>query len=172
MPARCLVQGIGLRDHRRLIQAFAERKAVPTVKQILADKAMKGVYTVDAGYTVHAAVALLAYHGIGALVVVDNGEPVGIFSERDYARKGIITGKRSHETPVRELMSAPLVTVSPDQSMEECMELMTSRRFRHLPVVEDGKLTGMVAIGDVLMQIVTAQRNTIDQLQGYITGKY
>jgi CBS domain-containing protein len=145
---------------------------VPTVKQILADKAIKGVYTVDAGYTVHAAVALLAYHGIGALVVVDNDEPVGIFSERDYARKGIITGKRSHETPVRELMSAPLVTVSPDQTMEECMELMTSRRFRHLPVVEDGKLVGMVAIGDVLMQVVAAQRSTIDQLQGYITGKY
>ena len=145
---------------------------MPTVKQILADKAIKGVYTVDAAYTVHAAVALLAYHGIGALVVLDDGEPVGIFSERDYARKGIITGKRSHETPVRELMSAPLVTVSPDQTMEECMELMTSRRFRHLPVMDDGKLVGMVAIGDVLMQVVAAQRSTIDQLQGYITGKY
>ena len=145
---------------------------MPTVKQILATKSVRGVYTVDASYTVHAAVALLAHHGIGALVVLENGEPVGIFSERDYARKGIITGKRSHETPVRDLMSAPLVTVSPDQSMEECMELMTSRRFRHLPVVEDGKLVGMVAIGDVLMQIVAVQRSTIDQLQGYITGKY
>ncbi len=145
---------------------------MPNVKQILAGKGHRGVFTVEASYTVHAAVALLANHGIGALVVTEAGKPVGIFSERDFARKGIIHGRRSHETPVRELMSAPLITVAPTQSMEECMDLMTSRRIRHLPVEDGGELVGMVTIGDVLLQMVQAQKSTIDQLQGYITGKY
>ena len=142
-----------------------------TVRQLLQSK-IGGILSVTSGATVYEALVVMAEKHVGALLVIDGDELVGIFSERDYARKGIITGKRSHETPVRELMSAPLVTVSPEQTMDECMELMTSRRFRHLPVVDEGKLVGTVAIGDVLMQIVTAQRSTIDQLQGYITGKY
>jgi CBS domain-containing protein len=97
---------------------------------------------------------------------------VGIFSERDFARKGIIRGRRAHETLVREVMGAPLVTVTPEQSMEECMELMTARRIRHLPVMEGEELVGMVTIGDVVMQVVNAQRSTIEQLEGYITGKF
>ncbi|MFM7274785.1 MAG: CBS domain-containing protein [Gammaproteobacteria bacterium] len=145
---------------------------MPNVKQILASKPARGTLTVDASFTVHAAVGLLASHGIGALVVTEHGKPVGIFSERDFARKGIIRGRRSHETPVRELMSAPLITVGPEHSMEDCMELMTSKRIRHLPVEDGGELVGMVTIGDVLLQIVQAQKSTIDQLQGYITGKY
>lgn len=144
---------------------------MPTVKQILAAKP-SGVRTIDASFTVHAAVALLAAYEIGALIVTDGGRPVGIFSERDFARKGIIRGRRAHETLVREVMGAPLVTVTPEQSMEECMELMTARRIRHLPVMEGNDLIGMVTIGDVVMQVVNAQRSTIEQLEGYITGKY
>ena len=144
---------------------------MPSVSQILAAKS-PGVRTVDASLTVHAAVALLASYEIGALVVTDGGLPVGIFSERDFARKGVIRGRRAHETQVRELMSAPLVTVSPEQSMEDCMELMTNRRIRHLPVMDNGELIGMVTIGDVVMHVISAQRSTIEQLEGYITGKY
>jgi len=145
---------------------------MPSVKQILAAKASSGVHTIDASFTVHAAVAMLASYEIGALVVTEHGQPVGIFSERDFARKGIITGRRAHETQVRDVMSAPLVTVHPDQSMDECMELMTERRFRHLPVMDGETLIGIVTIGDLVRQVITAQRNTIAQLEGYITGKY
>ncbi|HEX4881860.1 MAG TPA: CBS domain-containing protein [Porticoccaceae bacterium] len=141
------------------------------MKQILAAKP-PGVRTVDASFTVHAAVALLASYQIGALVVTEHGRPVGIFSERDFARKGVIRGRRAHETLVREIMSAPLVTVTPEQSMEECMELMTERRIRHLPVMEGEELVGIVTIGDVVMQVISAQRATIAQLEGYITGKF
>jgi CBS domain-containing protein len=144
---------------------------MPSVKQILAAKP-PGVRTVDASFTVHAAVALLASYQIGALVVTEHGRPVGIFSERDFARKGVIRGRRAHETLVREIMSAPLVTVTPEQSMEECMELMTERRIRHLPVMEGEELVGIVTIGDVVMQVISAQRATIAQLEGYITGKF
>jgi CBS domain-containing protein len=144
---------------------------MPSVKQILAAKA-PGVKTIDAAYTVYAAVTLLATWEIGALVVVDEGKPVGMFSERDFARKGILRGRRAHETLVRDVMSAPLVTVTPEHTMEECMQMMTTRRFRHLPVLEGGKLVGMVTIGDVVMHTIAAQRSTIEQLEGYITGKF
>lgn len=144
---------------------------MPTVRQILAAKP-SGVRTIDASFTVHSAVTLLATYEIGALVVVEDQRPVGIFSERDFARKGIIRGRRAHETLVRDVMSAPLVTVTPEQSMEECMELMTARRIRHLPVMAGEELVGMVTIGDVVMQVISAQRSTIEQLEGYITGKY
>ncbi len=145
---------------------------MPNVRQILAFKSTSLVHTVDASFTVHAAVALLANHGVGALVVTEGGKPVGIFSERDFARKGIIRGRRSHETPVSELMSAPLITVGPDHSMEDCMTMMLGKHIRHLPVEEDGQLIGMITIGDVLLQVVQKQQSMIDQLQGYITGKY
>lgn len=144
---------------------------MPSVKQILAAKP-PGVRTVDASFTVHAAVALLASYEIGALVVTEGGRPVGIFSERDFARKGIIRGRRAHETLVREVMTAPLLTVTPEQSIEDCMELMTARRVRHLPVLAGEELVGIVTIGDVVMQIINAQRSTIEQLEGYITGKF
>lgn len=144
---------------------------MPSVKEILAAKP-PGVRTVDASFTVHAAVALLASYEIGALVVTEGGRPVGIFSERDFARKGIIRGRRAHETLVREVMTAPLLTVTPEQSMEDCMELMTARRIRHLPVMEGEELAGIVTIGDVVMQVIKAQRSTIEQLEGYITGKF
>ena len=141
------------------------------VTQILAAKP-SGVRIVDVSLTVYAAVTLLASHQIGALVVVDAGHPVGMFSERDYARKGVIRGRQAHKTLVSELMTAPLITVRPEQSIEECMHLMTERRIRHLPVMDDGDLVGMVTIGDVVMHMIKQQRNHIEQLEGYITGRY
>lgn len=144
---------------------------MPDVKQILTAKP-PGVRMVDASFTVHAAVALLAAYEIGALVVTEGGRPVGIFSERDFARKGIIRGRRAHETLVREVMTAPLLTVTPEQTIEHCMELMTARRIRHLPVMEGEELVGMVTIGDVVMQVINVQRSTIEQLESYITGKF
>ena len=144
---------------------------MPTVKQILAAKSA-GVRTIDATHTVYAAVTLLAAYQIGALVVVEDGRAVGIFSERDYARKGILKARRAHETLVSELMSSPLITVQPDQPMEDCMQLMTERRIRHLPVMDGEELVGMVTIGDVVMHTIRQQRSTIEQLEGYIIGKY
>lgn len=141
------------------------------VRQILEKKA-QGVRTVDASLTVYAAVTLLSAYQIGALVVVEHGEPVGIFSERDYARKGIIRGRKAHITLVRELMSSPLITVSPEHSIEECMQLMTDRRIRHLPVLDGSELVGIVTIGDVVMHMISHQQNTIEQLESYITGRF
>ena len=123
---------------------------MPTVKQILAAKSA-GVRTIEATHTVYAAVTLLAAYEIGALVVVEGSRAVGIFSERDYA---------------------PLITVLPDQPMEDCMQLMTERHIRHLPVMDGEELVGMVTIGDVVMHTIRQQQSTIEQLEGYIIGKY
>ena len=141
------------------------------VNQILAAKPA-GVRTVESSMTVYSAVTLLATYQIGALVVTDEGRPVGMFSERDYARKGIIRARRAHKTPVSDLMTAPLITVAPEQSIEECMQLMTERRIRHLPVMDGDELVGMVTIGDVVMHMIALQRSMIEQLEGYITGNY
>lgn len=144
---------------------------MPTVRQVLENKT-RGVKTVEVSMTVYAAVTLLSAHQIGALVVVDGDQPVGIFSERDYARKGIIRGRRAHRTLVREMMSSPLITVGPEHSIEECMKLMTDRRIRHLPVIDNDELVGIVTIGDVVMYLISHQRNMIEQLEGYITGRF
>ena len=114
----------------------------------------------------------MAQHDVGALMVLDGEQLVGIFSERDYARKGILKARRAHETLVSELMSSPLITVLPDQPMEDCMQLMTERHIRHLPVMDGEELVGMVTIGDVVMHTIRQQQSTIEQLEGYIIGKY
>ncbi|HMV71290.1 MAG TPA: CBS domain-containing protein [Pseudomonadales bacterium] len=145
--------------------------AMATVNHILEKKA-RGVKTIEASMTVYAAVTLLSTYQIGALVVVEGGRPVGIFSERDYARKGIIRGRKADVTLVRDLMSSPLITVTPGHSIEECMRLMTERRIRHLPVLDEGGLAGIVTIGDVVMHMISRQQSTIEQLEGYITGRF
>lgn len=137
-----------------------------TVRQMLRSKSE--VYSVRPDDTVYDALGVMADRNVGAVMVVLNGEIVGIFSERDYARKGILRGLASKDTPVSALMSSPVVTVPPSVSVTECMALMTSRRIRHLPVLEGGSLVGVISIGDVVRALVDEQQFTIQALQTYI----
>jgi CBS domain-containing protein len=116
------------------------------------------------------AVGRMAEHNIGALVVMDGETMVGIISERDYSRKIALRERSSKETVVREVMSSPVFSVAPGQSRDECMALMTERRLRHLPVVSEGRLLGMISIGDVVKDIISEQQFTIEQLERYISG--
>lgn len=120
--------------------------------------------------TVLDALKLLAEKNIGALVVMENNELVGIVSERDYARKVVLLGKASIDTPIREIMTENVVTVTPQTKVSEAMNVMTEKHFRHLPVVENGELVGVISIGDLVKSIMDEQRFTIDQLENYISG--
>ena len=128
------------------------------------------VWTVEPDAAVYEALEIMADKGIGALVVVEGEALAGIMSERDYARKVILLDRGSRETQVAEIMTAKVLTVSPDQTLGECMALMTDRRIRHLPVVADGKLAGLISIGDVVRAVIDEQRFMIEQLESYITG--
>ena len=141
-----------------------------TVRQILKDKGSQ-VWSVEPTAMVYSALQLMADKEIGALLVLAEGMLVGIFSERDYARKVILHGKTSAETRVSEVMSPDVVTVGAEQSIAECMALMTEKRFRHLPVVEGGQILGVISIGDVVKAIITDQQFVIEQLESYISGR-
>jgi CBS domain-containing protein len=140
-----------------------------TVRQLLQHKPA-GIVGTTPEKSVYDALRVMGEHNIGAVVVTEGGRLVGIFSERDYARKIVLRGKRSRETPVREVMTPDPVTVRPDDSAEHCMELMTHRRVRHLPVLEEGRLVGLVSIGDVVRHIISQQAFEIEQLEHYIHG--
>lgn len=140
-----------------------------TVSELLETKPAELV-TVEAEDPVRTAIQLMAQHHIGALPVLRATELVGIVSERDYARKVVLMGRNSAETPVWQVMSAPVVTVAPDDTIRHCMELMTHRRIRHLPVLEAGVLTGIVSIGDCVRAVIEAQQQEIDDLKRYITS--
>lgn len=137
-----------------------------TIRQILANK--PAVYSTTPRATVFEALQLMAEKNVGALVVLEGDQLTGIFSERDYARKVVLLGKSSRDTPVAEVMTAKVVTISPSRSAGECMALMTERRIRHLPVTEGGRLIGVISIGDVVRAVVEEQKFTIEQLQSYI----
>jgi CBS domain-containing protein len=141
-----------------------------TVRQILKNKGSQ-VWSVEPAAMVYSALQLMAEKEIGALLVLAEGKLVGIFSERDYARKVILHGKTSAETQVSEVMSPDVVTVGAEQSIAECMALMTEKRFRHLPVVEGGQILGVISIGDVVKAIISDQQFVIEQLESYISGK-
>ncbi len=138
-----------------------------TVGQLLEAKENK-IVSIGPDARVFDALKLMAEKEIGALVVVDGGKLAGIISERDYARKVILLGKSSHDIPVREIMTAKVLTVKPSQTVEECMALMTSKRVRHLPVMEGERLTGVVSIGDLVKEVIADQEETIKQLETYI----
>jgi CBS domain-containing protein len=130
------------------------------------------VYSIPPDATVYDALEKLAVHDIGALLVMQGTDLVGIISERDYVRKVILKGRASKEMRVDEIMSSPAVTVNPKTTIDDCMRCMTDERCRHLPVVDEGKVVGVVSIGDLVNYIITIQDLTIHQLEDYITGKY
>ncbi len=144
-----------------------------TVRDLLRAKKSQDVWSVPPDTLVYRALQLLNEKGIGALLVMEKGELVGIVSERDYARKVILEGKSSKETPTKEIMSTKIYVVTPDSTMEECMGLMTEQRVRHLPVIEKGtkRILGVISIGDVLKSIISEQKFMIENLSGYIMGR-
>ncbi|HOP60935.1 MAG TPA: CBS domain-containing protein [Candidatus Saccharicenans sp.] len=142
-----------------------------TVKQMLEEKGHQ-VWTISPEATVFEALKIMADKDIGALIVVEKDQVVGIISERDYARKVMLKGKSSLETPVKDIMSTEIYYVGPEVSVDECMALMTEKRIRHLPVMDNGKLIGVISIGDVVKSIISTQKVTIEHLQNYIMGKY
>ena len=139
------------------------------VKDLLAEKG-KNVWSVSSRETVYYALELMAEKDIGALMVVDEGKFVGIFSERDYARKVILYGKSSRETPVAELMTKEVYSIETEKSVEECMALMTAAHCRHMPVLENHHLIGVVTVGDIVKAIISHQKLRISDLESYITG--
>ena len=142
-----------------------------TVKQILDEKGSK-VWTIPPQAKVFDALKLMSEKGVGALIVMEDDDVVGILSERDYARKIVLLGRHSQDTPVRDIMTTQVYGVHLDTTADECMALMTDKRIRHLPVCKDGKLTGVISIGDVVKAIIGHQKGTIENLENYIMGKY
>ena len=140
-----------------------------TVNQILDNKPTQ-IFSVNPSVTVFEALEVMMNKNISALVIMNGDTLKGIFTERDYARKIVLKGKSSKDTPVSEIMTANLITVSPTDTIEYCMNIMTERHIRHLPVVENNTVIGMVSIGDVVKSIIEVQRSTIEQLESYING--
>ncbi len=140
------------------------------VKDILLAKGTQ-VWAVAPDDTVFRALEVMAEHDIGAVLVMEGETLRGILSERDYARKVILLGRASRHTPVKTIMTSPVETVSPDDTIDQCMATMTAKRIRHLPVVEGGKVVGVVSIGDVVKAIIEDQAFLLDQMEAYITGQ-
>jgi len=139
------------------------------VKDILAVKG-QAIYSIAPDVSVYDAMKLMADKGIGALMVMESEKLVGVISERDYARKVILQGRSSRSTEVREIMTGHVLYAQPEQNIEECMAIMTEKRVRHLPVMEESRVIGVISIGDLVKSIITEQKFIIEQLEKYITG--
>jgi len=144
---------------------------IDTVRLVLKQKG-QNIWFVSPEECVYNAIEMMADKYVGALLVVSDGNLVGVVSERDYARKVILQGKSSKQTQVKEIMTSPAIFVTPEQRVEDCLRIMTEKHIRHLPIVEDGIILGVVSIGDLVKWMVSAQQQTISQLQSYITSQY
>jgi CBS domain-containing protein len=147
-------------------------KITDTIGIMLGCRPDRKVLSIDPDHSVYEALEMLAKYNIGVLLVCKNNQLVGIFSERDYARKGILGGHTSRETKVSQLMTSPVISVSPKHTVDDCMTLMTEHDFRHLPVVQNDTVVGVVSIGDLVKWVISGQEQTIQALEGYIAGAY
>ncbi len=144
---------------------------VDTVRSVLKAKD-QNVWHVSPEECVYTAIEIMAEKHVGALLVISEGKLVGVVSERDYARKIILQGKSSKETPVKEIMTSPAIFVTPDETIQDCLTIMTEKHIRHLPVIEREIILGVISVGDLVKRIISAQQQTISDLHSYITGKY
>lgn len=147
-------------------------KITDTVDQVLKNKTFNKILPISPEQTVHDALSLMAEYDVGALMVMSEEKLIGIFSERDYARKGILQGHPSKDTSVGDIMTSPVISVTPQQTVDDCMNLMTKGHFRHLPVLDGDRVVGIISIGDMVKWVISGQEHAIQALEGYITGAY
>lgn len=140
------------------------------IRQILQGKSLNALFSISSDRTVLDALKLMAEKNIGAVLVVDKGVLTGIFSERDYARKVILADRHSDDTRIADVMTPNVITIEPEQKLEECMVIMSDKHIRHLPVMEKGELIGIISINDVVTAIIRDQKTRIDSLESYISG--